>query len=78
MNNDADNKERSVKIEMRRGRNYSIWRDGGTTVSKSEWAAWVKAGKRASILQVLGVFGRDRDFLQVCTGLSNRKKSPPR
>jgi hypothetical protein len=37
----------------------------------------VKTGKRASIVQVLGRFGEDRNFLQVCTGLSNRRNRPP-
>jgi hypothetical protein len=74
---------RSIKIyartsEMKKGRRYNIYtkKDGWKIVSHGEWAAWVKARKRASIVQVLGVFGRveDRNFLQVCTGLSKRKK----
>jgi hypothetical protein len=45
-------------------------------VSYGEWTAWVKTGKRASLVQVLGTFGKDGNFLQVCTGLSTRRNRP--
>ena len=56
---------------------YNIWKDGWVVVSYDEWVAAVKTGNRASIVQVLGMFGTDRNFLQVCTGLSNRRNHPP-
>jgi hypothetical protein len=45
-------------------------------VSYDEWVAAVKTGNRASIVQVLGRFGENRNFLQVCTGPSNRRNHP--
>ena len=45
---------------MRKGRDYNVWKDDWTMVSLCEWVASVKAGKRASIVQVLGKFGENR------------------
>jgi hypothetical protein len=62
---------------MRKGRNYNVWKDGDwAMVSFCEWVASVKAGQRASIVQVLGTFGENRNLLQVCTGPSNRRNHP--
>ena len=61
---------------MRKGRNYYVYtEDGWRTVNREEWAAWAKTGKRASIVQVVGVIGPAKycNLVQVCTGLSNRR-----
>ena len=47
---------------MRKGRDYNVWKDDWTMVSLREWVASVEAGKRASIVQVLGKFGENRTF----------------
>jgi hypothetical protein len=62
---------------MSKRREYNIWKDGWVAVNYDEWVAAVKTGNRASIVQILGRFGADRNFLQVCTGLSNRRNHPP-
>jgi hypothetical protein len=58
-------------------REYNIYskKDGWKRVSHGEWAAWVRAGNRASLVQVVSGFGpvEYRNFLQVCTGPSNRR-----
>ena len=61
---------------MSKRREYNIWKDGWVTASYDEWVAAVKTGNRASIVQVLGRFGENRNFLQVCTGPSNRRNHP--
>ena len=68
-------KNEIINMKHREYNTYSK-RDGWKTgVSHTEWIASVKARKRASIVQVVGVFGPAEygNFLQVCTGLSNRK-----
>ena len=62
---------------MSKRREYNIWKDGWVAVNYDEWVAAVKTGNRASIVQILGRFGKDRNFLQICTGLSNRRNHPP-
>jgi hypothetical protein len=62
-------------------REYNIYSktDGWKRVSYSEWATWVIAGKRGSIVQTVGSFrpAGIRNFLQVCTGPSNKKNRLP-
>jgi hypothetical protein len=52
---------------MRKGRNYDVYEGVWRAASKREWAAWVKAGKSASISQAVGVFGSNNELLRVCT-----------
>jgi hypothetical protein len=65
---------------MHKRREYNIYSktDGWKRVSYSEWATWVIAGKRGSIFQIVGRFepAGIRNFVQVCTGPSNRKFRP--
>jgi hypothetical protein len=60
---------------MKKGRNYDVYKGVWIAASKREWATWVKAGKRGSINQIVGVFGsgENRSWVMVSTGPSNRK-----
>jgi hypothetical protein len=44
---------------MSKRREYNIWKGGWVVVSYDEWVAAVKTRHRASIVQVLGMFGKD-------------------
>jgi hypothetical protein len=65
-------------MSIHKRRKYEIYstKDGWKIVSYSEWSAWVMAGKRASIVQIVGAFGPAQivcNRVQVYTGASNRK-----
>ena len=53
---------------MKKGKNYYVYKsEGRRAVRQREWAAWVRAGKKCMIRQVVGVFGSKNLLLEVFT-----------